>query len=271
MNQQGPYYSSQGIAETKKSVVAFIDIMGFTEAMKRAHEENKSNELLNRLRSALDLSYTYLQHPLGPERQVWALKAFTDNIVIGYPIQRDGEPELGHILDMLSFFQLEMIRAGFFIRGGIAIGDLYMDDSLVFGQGLLNAYDAETRLARDPRVILDSSAVQYVELHLSYYGSVEWSPQYRRLMRDADGQVFLNYLDGILIAAEEDGPYEEILLEHKVIVEQRLQEFGDNPRVWSKYSWAGNYHNFFCELYECFNEKHKIGEAKLRLIPQRLR
>lgn len=74
--------------------------------------------------------------------------------MIGYPIHTDGEIELGNAFSDLSYFQMIMSMEGFFIRGGIAIGDLYMDEITVFGSGLMEAYQAETTLARDPRIVL---------------------------------------------------------------------------------------------------------------------
>jgi hypothetical protein len=56
------------------------------------------------------------------------VKGFTDNIVIDYPISQDAEHEMGYTFSTLCFFQLLMITHGFFMRGGNAIGKLYMDD-----------------------------------------------------------------------------------------------------------------------------------------------
>jgi hypothetical protein len=273
LDNKHPYYQANGVPKTKKSVVVFCDILGFSEEMRRAYIEGRADELLIKLRSALTESYELLRYEssisIGFSR-AYATKTFTDNIVIGFPITRDGESEMGNALLHLGSMQLKLVQSGFFIRGGIAIGDLYIDNDIVYGNGLIDAYKAESQLARDPRIILTESAIEYLHMHLSYYAEVEDSPQYRELLRDVDGQIFFNYLDGILIAEYEHGPFYEELLKHKAIVEEKLEEFANNPIIWSKYAWVANYHNYFCDQYKYFDESHKIDSTKLKLHPSRI-
>ncbi len=201
----------------------------------------------------------------------YAVKAFTDNIVMGWPIHTDGESELGSTFFQLSFFQFNLTLAGFFIRGGLSIGPLYMDDIAVFGRGLNEAYDTESRFARDPRIVLASSAEEAVTTHMRYYAEPDNSPQSRDLYRDADGKLFLNYLDSVLIAEEANGPFYDELLKHKEVVESALSGHKDNPSIWSKYAWVANYHNFFCEQYpNYFNSEHMIEQSQIRLVPRRI-
>jgi hypothetical protein len=75
---------------------------------------------------------------------------------------------------------------GFFIRGGVAVADVYFDEEIVFGPGLLEAYATESQRARDPRIVLADSCLQYIAESSS--GS---------LLKDADGQLFVNYLNKI--------------------------------------------------------------------------
>jgi len=63
--------------------------------------------------------------------------------------------------------------------------------------------------------------------HVGYYSHPSHSPQARDLFKDADGQFFLNYLESILIAEEEHGPFFDILEKHKFAVEAKLQEHRD--------------------------------------------
>jgi len=172
---------------------------------------------------------------------------------------------------MLSFFQFSLALAGFFIRGGLSIGPLYMDDIAVFGGGLNEAYDAESRLARDPRIVLTSSAEQAVKAHMKYYAEPDYSPQSRDLYRDSDGKLFLNYLDTVLIAEHENGPFYDELLKHKEVVERALTEHKGNPVNWSKYAWVANYHNYFCEQHpNYFNGEYMIEHSRIRMVPRRI-
>jgi len=206
------------------------------------------------------------------------MKAFTDNIVIGWPLGRlsgreDGESELGDAFFRLEAFELEMANAGFFVRGAISVGDAYVDDIAVFGSGFIEAYQAESRLAIDPRIILAPSAAEAVRKHLAYYGQTELAPQYRDLYQDVDGQWFLSYLETTLFGIHEDlqGPMYHELDRHKQSVESKLREFRPEPRIWSKYAWVANYHNYFCDQNpEHFNDSHKIDVGVADIRPCRI-
>lgn len=271
---RNPYHRNDGIREVTPSVVAMIDILGFTEMARQAHAAGTESEFLECLYSALERGR---RHWLEQEPGHWsskddyALKAFTDNIVIGWPIDGDGETELGVAFNDLSFFQFEMINAGFFIRGAISVGNLYVDDIAVVGGGLIEAYDGESSLARDPRIVLTASATKAVKSHLEYYGSRSgggsYAPQNRDLLQDADGQWFLNYLDSTVLG-EDDDPAYSVREIHKERVEERLNQHRSNPVIWSKYAWVARYHNYFCDLNSAhFRNEHKIDVRKFELSP----
>ena len=275
INYRNPYITETGKPVLMPSVVAFIDILGYQDLVRVAHEKNKSQELLNNLHEVLVEGVKFLgdegeaKSLFQPQKDFYKLRTFTDNIVIGYPILDDAEYEFGEIFFKLSLFQTTMVNAGFFIRGAISIGDLYMDEFTIFGNGLIEAHKGEKEFARDPRIVLTESAQTEVQKHLTRY-SEGFAPHLRDLYKDADGQFFLNYLDSILIAEDEQGPYFKELEKHKKIVEQKLEEYKSKPTVWAKYSWVANYHNYFCDRYPYFNESHKIDLIKFQMKPSLL-
>ncbi|MGE4489781.1 MAG: hypothetical protein AB7E95_09590 [Kiritimatiellales bacterium] len=203
----------------------------------------------------------------------FAFRAFTDNIVIGYPIVDDGEIELGTIYRVLASVQTLMAIKGFFIRGAVSIGDLYMDDIVVFGNGLVQAYKGEQELARDPRIVLSPSAMRYVDHHLKYYGNRPHAPQNTHLFKDADGQYFINYLDATI--EDEDGSDaidRDIIYAHKEVIEKKLARYAKVPAIWSKYMWSARYHNFFCkenkhlEIDDMLIDTNKISPEPSRIV-----
>lgn len=280
-DDRNPYITDHGQPVLRESVVAFVDILGYQALIRTAHKKGTAQPLLTMLHEALTAASRHLNEldqdgnpllplDLWPKKNLYKIRTFTDNIVIGYPIRDDAEMELGAIFSQLAFFQLEMVSRGFFVRGAIAIGDLYIDDLTVFGQGLLDAYDGESKDARDPRIILSPSAQQAVLQHVNYYSNPLHSPQARDLYKDADGQFFLNYLDSILIAEDEHGPFFDILANHKSAVEAKLAEYRDQPAYWAKYAWSASYHNFFCDQYRHFSDEHKINVSQFKMQPTRI-
>jgi hypothetical protein len=169
---------------------------------------------------------------------------------------------------MLSGFQMQMTLEGFFVRGAISVGECYVDDVAVFGDALLDAYNGESKTARDPRVILKASAVDAAKQHLEYYPDRSNSPYSRYILRDADGQWFVSYLESTMIAECEHGPFYEDLLKHKTVIEGMLAQHKKNPPIWSKYAWVAGYHNYFCGSYpDYFGDEHKIDVEPFRASP----
>jgi len=241
-----------------------MDVLGYKNMWCRAEQDGRQDTFLQELYEALEEG----QHWLWPndnsfwpqDKDRYAIKAFTDNIVIGWPVRGDAESELGSIFSSVAYFQLRMAAHGFFLRGSISVGDAYVDDVVVLGSAFLEAYQGEVQAA-NPRIILTDSATTAVRKHLSYYSQVDHAPQYRDLFQDADGKWFVNYLETVLIAEGEQGPFYDELLQHKERVEERSHEFRRDPRIKSKYDWVASYHNYFCDQYpQYFDHSYKIAD-----------
>lgn len=246
--EENPYREA-GAPKLRRSVAAFLDILGYKSQIKAAFSQGRSHEELQKLRRALDLAYRHLKEAHCPgERQRFQARGFTDNLVIGYPIS-DGESgscDVLAVVNYLSYLQAELARQGYFLRGALAVGELYMDEDIVFGPSLLEAYDAEQCLAKYPRVILCKSATDTIDPT-----SFPWlSEGVVNLLKDSDGCVFIDYLKAtVMLAYPDDRPFCEILDDHRTQICARLKEFHECAKVLEKYEWAANYHNFFCRRY----------------------
>lgn len=271
------YFNEDGDPQMQPSIVAFVDILGYQDLIIAARDSGDEKALLALLHRTLKAAINHLNElnedgePYLPKdswlEKPFKTQTFTDNIVIGYPYYRDGEFEMGDVFSKLAFFQLAMVNAGFFIRGAIAVGDLFIDEITVFGPGLIDSYVGESSDARDPRIILTGTARDAVLRHVKYYGNPKHSPQARELFHDADGQFFLNYLDTILIAEYEQGPFFEELEKHKSAIDAKLTAYRDRPKIWSKYAWTANYHNYFCDQHGHFDDSHKIDISQFQMRP----
>ena len=255
--RRNPYWRDGGRPGLRRSVFAFVDILGYRDLIETAGGQADQQNLLERLHGALSSSQKWLgdghlpeseRISGGPDR--FSLKAFTDNIAIGWPIVRrrgEGEGELGAAFRDLAHFQLTMVNAGFFVRGAVSVGDVYVDEIAVFGEALVDAYHGESELARDPRIVLTESARRHVRVHLDRYRYRHEAPQNRVLIRDTDGRWFLNYLDALVVPGLD--PFFDELETHRASVQSRLEEYRRKPAIFSKYAWTAVYHNYFCEQH----------------------
>jgi hypothetical protein len=252
-----PYTQSGGPPQMLPSFVCYADILGYSKLSKDALESGNGEQFLRRLHHALSQGYArvreHSERLIGGDTPFFYIKIFTDNIVVGYPLYSspDGEFELGHILGTFAEFQFGLAMEGFFLRGGIAYGNHYMDENIVFGDAFLQAVGLD-KGGGPPRLTLAPSAIQMVRRHLGYFGEPEWSPTYEGLYEDADGTIFLNYLSEAFMAYPDGGVFLDWVEAHQRSVTQKLQEYRGSPGIRSKYEWAARYHNFFCrDFAEC--------------------
>lgn len=237
------------------SFVCYADILGYKHLVQQAIDAGQMNSFLMRLRRALSRAYTQIREhsKISFRASLFSIKVFTDNIVIGYPLERpiirDGAPELSDVIGIFSEFQVGLAVEGFFVRGGIAYGDHYMDKDIVFGDALLKAVNLEKR-GGPPRICLDSSAIDFIKRHLEFdQDYIEFSSYYQALFRDADGAIFLNYLSEIFHAFPDGGIFLDILKGHKHSIIRGLMDYKAEPNIRAKFEWAARYHNFFCREY----------------------
>jgi hypothetical protein len=202
---------------------------------------------------------------------ILAAQAFTDNIVIGCPLSLDddGEAELGALVLSLRWYQLERVNRGFFVRGGIAVGELYVDEDIVFGDALIEAHRIESEVACDPRIVLSETIGPYLLRHAQSYSGPQEFPYNQTLLVDADGQLFVNYL-GATFDEDPDGPDLSAIKAHRESVTSMLDVHKASPAIWAKYAWAANYHNFICDEQQGPLLQLQIEPSLLRLTPVRM-
>lgn len=253
-----PYITDGQPPSLRTSVFCFLDVLGYSEFSRGAAPD----EMTARLRdyhAALIHGATILH---DHRRQAWflpfagahdaAITAFTDHICLGFPIvhRDDGEVELGQTLARIGRYQVEMAIRGYFVRGAVAFGDVYIDEMTVFGAPLIEAHEDECRHAVHPRIILSESARRTATEHMGYYGYSPNAPLTHDLQCDTDGHWFVDYLESLMLAPEEGVFGANEVVRHRDTVIAKLAQHAANSRVLAKYVWVARYHNWFCRKYE---------------------
>lgn len=242
------------------SVIAYIDILGYKDLIKKASDSDISQDTLICHRIALNETYDILKQYPGLKNQ-YEVRWFADNIVLGFPIDNNryrAETVLENVFQLLAHVQLRMAFNDYFLRGAIAIDELHLDDAFSFGKGLLEAHEAEKNNACNPRIILTAAAKEEIDESSGQYHS-------RYLLRDTDNQVFLNYLEDIMEAVPEGEPSCHDLSRHKDAVVRNLNKYSNHPKILNKYLWVAHYHNYHCEKYQRYFTDYKIDLSDFRI------
>jgi len=167
---------------------------------------------------------------------------------------------------MLAAMQCELTaKYGVLLRGGISFGDLYMDQEVVFGPALVDAYLLAEKVAKFPRIVVDPRIMKVIKESARNYDELNelWS------IRIDDGGVFaIDYLQAAYSADSESlsrsygfKSFDQMMANHSRTITSQLERIHeDDDKVRQKIIWLARYHNIVVtDLKEegCFVEGHE--------------
>ncbi len=117
------------------------------------------------------------------------------------------------------------------IRGGIAIGNLYHNDDIVFGKALNDAYYLESECAIFPRIILTEETYERLEKTVTYGETrlMSW------LAKDIDGFYYFDMLSAAKEEFESENSYLLFLQGIKDLIEDNPDK--ENLKLKQKHKW----------------------------------
>lgn len=236
----------------EQRLVAFIDILGWTSAVKASALDPEVTRILG-----LALSLIRGQTQMTERRAAHSLANgwpgdpqathFSDCLVVSTRADRAGRDQL---ISTLGFLSLGLLQQGFVLRGGLTIGDLYHQSSMVFGPALLKAHELESRCAVYPRVILDPMLARNWGQGAVYRmadGTEIGQAKTWRLSHD--GYRFFDFLQpfgGGPDFVKSPPLMAEALVPLRRLLLRSLQSYKADLHVWPKYVWLANYFNEVC-------------------------
>ena len=219
--------------KTEPYAVAFIDFLGVKDMI----ANDSDGRLLVIFRAASNAALKMCREILG-EGDV-TIKMFSDNIIL---CRRLYKPE-SHIYDVLgaakkvalaaSMFQYFILDAtGMLVRGGFSVGELYIDNMMVWGRALVEAYRLESETALYPRIVVDpdfagtESAAALVEQGF--------------FAVDADGLSYLDYIGlvwQVCRIKKQDALLEKFMQSNSA----ELEKHSASVTVLPKLTWQSDY------------------------------
>lgn len=255
------------------SCVAFIDILGFSNMV-----DKNIDKVILALRYVKLFRDSYCRLPstnyVGEFTDIFPeATMFSDSIVLSHTIDED--------FDFYSFvlyiaeLQMELLKNGIIVRGGIEIGNLYHDKFFVFGDGLIAAFKLEHDRAIYPRILVGKKLLSKIEKQfderfeneLRYNGAPKNWRDYENeelefISQDIDGLKYINYLKhGMHLLDAHDTRknewddkmelaeyfYESTL---KYIIDFIKEELAkNNAGVREKYIWLKNLYNRTLDIF----------------------
>jgi hypothetical protein len=158
------------MAKTETYYVAFIDILGFSELIKK-YDKGLLPNVLDDLKSALDKATDFLKTDYVKEEDAFHWKKylkvhlFSDCLCAALPIKINFNDTFHNFVFFamyISTYQNLLMEKGFFARGGISIGSFYSDENMIFSGALVESVELEKN-AVFPRILIDEKLIEAIE------------------------------------------------------------------------------------------------------------
>ena len=218
-------------------IIAYIDFLGMKERM-NIQSGFDSLQIIKHLLYNTEYVAKYISKT--NRIQDFIIKVFSDNVVIAQKVspQIVGD-QINSIVNLVWSLQFwALVQFGYTMRGGITVGELYIDESIVWGKGLIEAYQLENNLAVYPRIIVSRRLVNLFddsrEKTLNLYAFIK---------KDFDGLFFVDFLRAL--------PNIDAIPQIAESLMEKTQAYREaSDRVRQKINWIVRYFNEYCSAYK---------------------
>lgn len=224
----------------KLHFIVYLDILG----VKNKINSEQSNEYLQKIQKiytqALELFEQYKNLGGGNELKC---KIFSDNIIFATEIYNQQYSGFCNninsvIVTSLAIFTIFLyqyaLEEGFLIRGGMTVGDLFINDVFTYGKGLIRAYQLENEIAIFPRVILDEQVLKYIDKVNST--NLNGCKIYEN---DFDNYYYINYLSYLFKTLE---------IEKLNNLLREIKKEKKSEKIKQKHNWLITKYNEICTI-----------------------
>lgn len=222
------------MSDYQKRFVAFVDILGFKAMIGQVETGLIKPEVISDILLAIRSNARVARRHIATN--------MSDSIVMSAPLTTGG---LESIIVSLEILTRRLLRLGIFLRGAVVVGSIFHNENSIFGQGLIDAFQLESKSAVYPRILITKSLVKEIE---------ELKDGHLRtcIRRARDGKHYIHVLrelheiENAIIyrrTAERRQKYLAKYIRMRDAIQNRANEAIGNPRHLSKVCWFARYWN----------------------------
>ena len=259
MIEQGKDTLNQ-IIEYKFHFVAFIDILGYSDIIINSTEKSAIKEI-SRFSTLFEEAKSIISKQYSWEKDKFSIKFFSDCFCISI---------LADILNADAFFQLiariqkEFVRDRMLVRGAVTIGNHFENNSIIFSEALIEAYQIESKQAIFPRITISKKIKDFI-FENGTEEDIIWFKDIYCWKDNQDNQLFIDYLNFMPYNKKSEPNHNgKDLLDHKRFIESNLDKYAGNKNIYEKFQWLANYHNSYCRFFY-FDMNHLFINCDLEI------
>ncbi len=245
--------------EYKEHYVAFLDILGFKALL--------GNASCNEIYSIFDVLRTKTHGKLnenGVDIQAFDYihySILSDSVILY--IESDIDDAFAALIHICNQLQASLANreSPILLRGGIAVGGLFYENDIVYGEGLTQAYLLESNLAKYPRIVFTGDTLS-VGLNNTKYMFVDMEGIMRSYQEDEDALYYADYLRVVYWTTEDLIQYFDRL---QAICNLHLNQ-GIESGLREKYLWlkrkVGDAIKYSLDVAEHYKEAEKMKASQ---------
>lgn len=233
----------------ERRLILFIDVLGFKEIV--AATENDPAALRQLIAAMDDVGYLKETSVSGSKQ----VTQFSDSIVVSYRV--DEPSAVFWLLNEMALTVVTLAGSGFLLRGAVTMGGLYHTARHVVGPAMVKAYEMESKIARNPRVIIDSSLVSIARKYRTHSPDEEARYAAKFMSKDTDGIYYFDYISWqsvVDVTGLDDDGYPEYLGILGKLIQRGLKH--KEPSVNEKYLWLHQRYVAAIKTFENLPPKH---------------
>jgi hypothetical protein len=268
----------------QRRIIAFIDILGFKEIVKQSESNSTKMDLIYSVLDYLknwessekwDLKFLEIEEDAQKKgvknfdiRGRTNITSFSDSIVVSVLVDDNVNEMTSTLVVNLANIGAVLLEKGILFRGALTIGKiLHIENGIVFGQGLIDAFFLETKSAKFPRIILSDKLIE--QLNYPFESKSDRYPYHQYLERFDDGCVGLHQMIYYQVIQNWEEMTSETLAEslekvRKVIINGLDSSF-ESPDVFEKYKWLKEQYNNLIIFGDLNNDSQTDEKIKFKI------
>ena len=219
-------------------VVAYLDLLGSEKKI----ENDKDYLFFNAVKHLYHDVLSLLDDVDAPHVRV---KVFSDNIVFARKVTDNLENKIVNLHQMTciaAMFQLyALVKCNFMLKGGISLGEFYVDDTMIWGKGLVEAFKLESDKKHfHPTIHIGGYAKDIILTNRNRFPVVS-----------GDNEMFIDYLQMTEVSSDENVALElhryAVLSIFKTLYAELSNDSDSlSDSLKRKMDFLGSYHNRKC-------------------------
>jgi hypothetical protein len=263
----------------EERLIAFIDILGFKDIVRRSERSPRTLKLIYDSLSFLkmrengskwDIQLIEIEEDAQKKNLAefdisdrTFCSSFSDSIAVSVSYNEDNINEsFSTLVANLSLVGARLMTSGVLFRGGITSGNIHAENGIIFGQGLIDAYELESNTARFPRILISEKLLK--KLNYPLLSKHDRYPYHQYLKRFGDGCVGFHQMIYFEVLQNWVKMSETRLISSlekiKSTIIKGLDSTFEIPTVYEKYVWLKSEYNQLTILNELKPKLYELNE-----------